>query len=169
MSDCGTSHGLDCPEGCTKTKHVVGTALWRVFSEVLQESWCLVRGGHVPNEPYAPMACRRCCGSGYDPTLRKVWQRMTVRRLYWGQVNRYRDWLRPLALAWPRLAGWTLGIYACTKCGSLRSWEYRTDGCDTCAFTAFSQWARKGLARKRRTPRIKDVSSEAPPLERGTV
>lgn len=60
------------------------------------------------------------------------------RFLWWRQINRYRDWIRPFALAHPRLVR-LVNLVACPKCGDLQPVRDAAS-CDLCYHIAFQKW-----------------------------
>lgn len=117
----------------------LGRPGWPVWYDLWYHArlwFCLHSGGHVSAGGYAPMLCTRCHGTLYDKDA--GWTRTHgVRGLWWRQVNRYRDTLRPLALRYPRAFTW-IGLAACPECGDLQHPSSVAD-CDVCAFTRFSE------------------------------
>ena len=76
---------------------------------------------------------------------RRAWAGLAPRRIVWGQINRYRDTLRPLLYRFPRLSA-VVGLWACPKCGQIAPPREAAD-CDICAFIACRNHAMRG-ARK---------------------
>jgi hypothetical protein len=124
-----------------------GLPLWRDIGYYLKQLLCGWLWGRHDAHPVYYGGCRRCGHTmwtlpGEDPTAHPRMM-LGLGALYWRQVNRYRDTIRPWARAHPAAAAWWFNIYACPECDDLQpASAVAEDGCETCAFL---YWQAPGL------------------------